>query len=68
MARIKSLKPDLVISGMAAGNPLLYRGVNTKWSTELVFSAIHGFTNSRDLLALITRPLQRDNVLHNLPM
>lgn len=63
LARVRSLKPDLVISGMAAGNPLLYRGINTKWSTELVFSCIHGFTNARDLLSMITRPLQRDNVL-----
>ena len=68
LQRIRGLNPDLVITGLAVSNPLQYRGVNTKWSTELVFSMIHGFTNAKDLLALITRPLQRDNVLQNLPV
>uniref|UniRef100_UPI003003889B photochlorophyllide reductase subunit N n=1 Tax=Cephaleuros lagerheimii TaxID=2738443 RepID=UPI003003889B len=61
------LNPDLVITGLAVSNPLQYRGINTKWSTELVFSLIHGFTNSKDLLALITRPLVRENVLQSIP-
>ena len=67
LQRIRGLNPDLVITGLAVSNPLQYRGVNTKWSTELVFSMIHGFTNAKDLLALITRPLARDAVLQNLP-
>nr|UIB38871.1 ChlN subunit of protochlorophyllide reductase [Trentepohlia sp. YN1317] len=68
LQRIRGLNPDLVVTGLAVSNPLQYRGVNTKWSTELVFSMIHGFTNAKDLLALITRPLQRDNVLQSLPV
>uniref|UniRef100_UPI0030028E40 photochlorophyllide reductase subunit N n=1 Tax=Cephaleuros diffusus TaxID=1519597 RepID=UPI0030028E40 len=68
LQRIRSLNPDLVITGLAVSNPLQYRGINTKWSTELVFSLIHGFTNAKDLLALITRPLVRDNVLGNIPV
>nr|UIB38840.1 protochlorophyllide reductase subunit N [Trentepohlia sp. YN1242] len=68
LQRIRGLNPDLTITGLAVSNPLQYRGMNTKWSTELVFSCIHGFTNAKDLLALITRPLQRDNVLQNLPV
>nr|YP_010261163.1 protochlorophyllide reductase subunit N [Cephaleuros karstenii]UIB39104.1 protochlorophyllide reductase subunit N [Cephaleuros karstenii] len=68
LQRVRSLNPDLVITGLAVSNPLQYRGLNTKWSTELVFSLIHGFTNSKDLLALITRPLVRETVLQNIPI
>nr|YP_009541657.1 photochlorophyllide reductase [Synarthrophyton chejuense]AYR05666.1 photochlorophyllide reductase [Synarthrophyton chejuense] len=64
--RIKDLKPDLVITGMAHANPLEARGVNTKWSVEFTFSPIHGFTNSRDVLELVTRPLRRNSSLPNL--
>ena len=63
LMRIKALQPDLVITGMANSNPLQHRGIQTKWSTELVFSCIHGFTNTKDLISLITRPLQRNLVL-----
>ena len=63
LTRIKALQPDLVITGMANSNPLQYRGIQTKWSTELVFSQIHGYSNCKDLVSLITRPLQRDLVL-----
>ena len=66
LARIKSLAPDVVVTGMSTANALQFKGTKTKWSTELVFSCIHGFTNARDLLALITRPLQRDNVLQEI--
>lgn len=58
--RIKQLKPDLVITGMAHANPLEARGINTKWSVEFTFAQIHGFTNARDILELITRPLRRN--------
>jgi len=61
--RIKELKPDLVITGMAHANPLEARGITTKWSVELTFSQIHGFVNSRDLLELIIKPLKRNKHL-----
>jgi|AntRauTorckE5430_2_1112549.scaffolds.fasta_scaffold09597_2 light-independent protochlorophyllide reductase subunit N len=61
--RIKELKPDLVITGMAHANPLEARGITTKWSVELTFSAIHGFTNSKDLIELICKPLRRNKHL-----
>lgn len=64
--RIKDLEPDLVITGMAHANPLEARGINTKWSAEFTFSPIHGFSNSRDILELVTRPLRRNNSLPNL--
>ena len=64
--RIKNCKPDLVITGMAHANPLEARGINTKWSVEFTFTPIHGFTNSKDILELITRPLRRNTSLQQL--
>lgn len=59
--RIKELQPNLVITGMAHANPLEARGINTKWSVEFTFAQIHGFTNARDILELVTRPLRRNS-------
>jgi light-independent protochlorophyllide reductase subunit N len=64
--RIYELKPDLVITGMAHANPLEARGINTKWSVEFTFAQIHGFSNARDILELVTRPLRRNNSLRAL--
>ena len=61
--RIRELQPDLVITGLAFANPLESRGITTKWSVEFTFSQIHGFTNARDILELITRPLRRNTML-----
>jgi len=61
--RIYELKPDLVITGMAHANPLEARGINTKWSVEFTFAQIHGFSNARDILELVTRPLRRNQTL-----
>jgi len=59
--RIRTLNPDLVITGMAHANPLEARGISTKWSVEFTFAQIHGFSNSKDILELITKPLKRSN-------
>nr|WAM64038.1 Light-independent protochlorophyllide reductase subunit N [Ishige okamurae] len=64
--RIREIHPDLVITGMAHANPLEARGVNTKWSVEFTFAQIHGFTNSIDILELITRPLRRNQKLERI--
>jgi light-independent protochlorophyllide reductase subunit N len=64
--RIYELKPDLVITGMAHANPLEARGINTKWSVEFTFAQIHGFSNTRDILELVTRPLRRNSNLKDL--
>jgi light-independent protochlorophyllide reductase subunit N len=64
--RIKEQHPDLVITGMAHANPLEARGITTKWSVEFTFAQIHGFTNARDILELVTRPLRRNNNLKDL--
>lgn len=58
--RIHETKPDITITGMALANPLEARGLNTKWSVEFTFSQIHGFSNARDILELISRPLRRN--------
>lgn len=62
--RIYSLKPDLVITGMANANPLQARGISTKWSVEFTFSQIHGFTNAKNILELISRPLNSSSKMH----
>jgi light-independent protochlorophyllide reductase subunit N len=56
----------LAITGMAHANPLEARGINTKWSVEFTFAQIHGFTNARDILELVTRPLRRNHNLETL--
>jgi len=66
LQRINDIHPDLVITGMAHANPLEARGINTKWSVEFTFAQIHGFTNARDILELVTRPLRRNNSLKDL--
>jgi light-independent protochlorophyllide reductase subunit N len=66
LQRIKENQPDLVITGMAHANPLEARGINTKWSVEFTFAQIHGFTNARDILELVTRPLRRNTNLKDL--
>ena len=58
--RIRELQPDLAITGMAHANPLEARGITTKWSVEFTFAQIHGFSNARDILELVTRPLRRN--------
>ena len=64
--RIRELRPDLAITGMAHANPLEARGISTKRSVEFTFAQIHGFTNSRDILELVTRPLRRNQSLQDL--
>ena len=64
--RIRELQPDLAITGMAHANPLEARGISTKWSVEFTFAQIHGFTNARDILELVTRPLRRNRSLQEL--
>nr|YP_009629432.1 ChlN subunit of protochlorophyllide reductase [Coelastrella saipanensis]AVV61542.1 ChlN subunit of protochlorophyllide reductase [Coelastrella saipanensis] len=60
ISRIRELQPDLVITGMAHANPLEARNITTKWSVEFTFAQIHGFTNAREILNLVTRPLRRN--------
>ena len=51
---------------MDHANPLEARGISTKWSVEFTFAQIHGFTNAKDILELITRPLRRNTEFKHL--
>jgi light-independent protochlorophyllide reductase subunit N len=62
---MRELQHDLAITGMAHANPLEARGINTKWSVEFTFAHIHGFTNARDVLELVTCPLRCNNSLED---
>ncbi|MBE9010441.1 ferredoxin:protochlorophyllide reductase (ATP-dependent) subunit N [Pseudanabaenaceae cyanobacterium LEGE 13415] len=66
LQRIHEMKPDLVITGMAHANPLEARGISTKWSVEFTFAQIHGFSNTRDILELVTRPMRRNSALESM--
>ncbi|MEB3294992.1 MAG: ferredoxin:protochlorophyllide reductase (ATP-dependent) subunit N [Synechococcales bacterium] len=66
LQRIHDLRPDLVITGMAHANPLEARGITTKWSVEFTFAQMHGFSNTRDILELVTRPMRRNHALKDL--
>ncbi|MGG6267855.1 ferredoxin:protochlorophyllide reductase (ATP-dependent) subunit N [Leptolyngbya sp. AN03gr2] len=66
LQRIHEMKPDLVITGMAHANPLEARGISTKWSVEFTFAQIHGFSNTRDILELVTRPMRRNSALQSM--
>jgi light-independent protochlorophyllide reductase subunit N len=50
---------------MAHVNPLKVRGINTKWSIEFTFED-SWITNARDVLELVTCPLQHNNSLEYL--
>lgn len=65
ISRIRELQPDLVITGMAHANPLEARNITTKWSVEFTFAQIHGFTNAREILDLVTRPLRRNENINS---
>ena len=64
--RIRDLKPDLVVTGMAQSNLLQSEGIPAKWSAELTFSNIHGFINAVDIVKLIPKPLQQNQLNINL--
>jgi light-independent protochlorophyllide reductase subunit N len=66
LQRIHESRPDLVITGMAHANPLEARGITTKWSVEFTFAQMHGFSNTRDILELVTRPMRRNHALKDL--
>jgi len=57
----QGIDTDLVITGMAHANPLEAQ-VSTP-SGRIYLAQIHGFTNARDILELVTRPLRRNNSL-----
>jgi light-independent protochlorophyllide reductase subunit N len=57
--RCWAARPDLVVCGLGLANPLEAGGLTTKWSIELLFTAVQGFEQAGDLAELFTRPLLR---------
>jgi light-independent protochlorophyllide reductase subunit N len=60
---IRELKPDLVVTNFWEANPFEAEGIATKWSTEIIFTPIYGFTGASDLANLFARALNRHRKL-----
>ncbi|MEI7555759.1 ferredoxin:protochlorophyllide reductase (ATP-dependent) subunit N [Candidatus Chlorohelix sp.] len=60
---IRELKPDLVVTNFWQANPFEAEGIATKWSTEIIFTPIYGFTGASDLANLFARALNRHRKL-----
>lgn len=52
-------EPDLVIANMITTNPLVGRGVVTKWGTEFAFMPIHSWGGVNTLVNTFTRVMRR---------
>ena len=61
--RLSADHPDLVVANLNIANPLEGMGFNVKWSTELTFQPIHGFSGARALFALFASALRRHDAL-----
>ena len=62
-ARLSALKPDLVVANLNIANSLEGMGFTVKWSTELTFQPIHGFSGAGSLFGLFTSTLRRHDAL-----
>ncbi len=63
---IREQKPDLVITNFWQANPFEAEGIATKWSTEIIFTPIYGFSGAGDLANLFSRALNRHRKLNML--
>jgi light-independent protochlorophyllide reductase subunit N len=62
-ARLSVLKPDLVVANLNVANALEGMGFTVKWSTELTFQPVHGFSGAGSLFGLFTSTLRRHDAL-----
>jgi light-independent protochlorophyllide reductase subunit N len=62
-AQLQATKPDLVVANLNVANPLEGMGFNVKWSTELTFSPIHGFSGAASLFGMFSSSLRRHDAL-----
>ena len=62
-ARLSELKPDLVVANLNIANALEGMGFTVKWSTELTFQPVHGFSSAGSLFGLFTSTLRRHDAL-----
>jgi light-independent protochlorophyllide reductase subunit N len=62
-ARLARTRPDLVVANLNVANALEGMGFNVKWSTELTFQPIRGFSGAPALFALFASALRRHDSL-----
>ncbi len=62
-ARLAALAPDLVVANLNIANPLEGMGFAVKWSTELTFQPIHGFSGAATLFGMFSAALRRHEAL-----
>ncbi|MBD5607161.1 MAG: ferredoxin:protochlorophyllide reductase (ATP-dependent) subunit N, partial [Candidatus Eremiobacteraeota bacterium] len=61
--RLAALAPDLVVANLNIANPLEGMGFAVKWSTELTFQPIHGFSGASTLFGMFAATLRRHEAL-----
>jgi len=61
--RLAALAPDLVVANLNIANPLEGMGFAVKWSTELTFQPIHGFSGASTLFGMFATTLRRHEAL-----
>lgn len=61
--RFLAARPDLVVANLNVANPLEGMGFAVKWSTELTFQPIHGFSGAATLFGMFASALRRHEAL-----
>jgi hypothetical protein len=61
--RLAKSRPDLVVANLNVANSLEGMGFNVKWSTELTFTPIRGFSGAPALFALFAAAMRRHDAL-----
>ncbi len=64
--QLTKAKPDLVVANINIANALEGMGYAVKWSTELTFQPIHGFSGAPTLFAMFATALRRHDALRKL--
>jgi light-independent protochlorophyllide reductase subunit N len=62
-ARLAEDRPDCVVANLNIANALEGMGFAVKWSTELTFTPIHGFSGAPGLFAMFTGVMHRHDAL-----
>jgi len=61
--RFAAVRPDLVVANLNIANPLEGMGFAVKWSTELTFQPVHGFSGAATLFGMFASALERHEAL-----
>jgi light-independent protochlorophyllide reductase subunit N len=62
-ARLTATRPDLVVANLNVANSLEGMGFAVKWSTELTFQPIHGFSGASTLFGMFAASVRRHEAL-----